>query len=494
MAKIAQISAKYIVHASITIDGLVDRPDVIGAIFGQTEGLLGNDLELRELQRSGRIGRIEVNITPKGGKASGEIIIPSSLDKAETAIVAAALEIIQRIGPCNAKIHCEKIEDIRISKRQYVVERAKELLRTMMDSMMPDSGELADEVATSVRVMEIVEWGPDRLPAGPTVDESEEVILVEGRADVLNLLKQGFKNVVSMNGTSIPDSVKDLCHEKIVTVFVDGDRGGDLIIKELMETTEIDFVTKAPDGKEVEELQKKEIHKALRAKIAAEQYKMDYRSGSSLINERRQHADDADFREVENVTLASKVQRGRDDRGRGDDRSRTPAPREERSGRGDDRGRGRDREERGGRGRGDDRSRAPAREERTRAAPRYSDEESAPASDADDAPRAPKATPVPTELSEQQRGQLGQLLEDLLGTHGAYVLDSNLKILGKVPGTELVGTIKALRTGMMAVVFDGPIDKTLVSTCEQAGIPFIVGMSANATSDRAKILTAEEML
>ena len=57
MGKISPVSAKYIVHSSINIDGVVDRPDVIGAIFGQTEGLLGADLELRELQRSGRIGR-----------------------------------------------------------------------------------------------------------------------------------------------------------------------------------------------------------------------------------------------------------------------------------------------------------------------------------------------------------------------------------------------------------------------------------------------------
>jgi len=493
MAKIAQISAKYIVHASITIDGLVDRPDVIGAIFGQTEGLLGSDLELRELQRSGRIGRIEVNITPKGGKASGEIIVPSSLDKAETAIVAAALEIIQRIGPCNAKIRCEKIEDIRISKRQYVIERAKELLRTMMDSMMPDSGELADEVATSVRVMEIVEWGPDRLPAGPTVDESEEVILVEGRADVLNLLKQGFKNVVSMNGTSIPDSVKNLCHEKIITVFVDGDRGGDLIIKELMETTEIDFVTKAPDGKEVEELQKKEIHKALRAKIATEQYRMDSRGGTHLINERRQHVDDNDFSEAPAALLVDKQHRHhthderpreeqrvpdrREERApveRRDTERRAPAAREERP--------RHDREERTPRGRDTER-RAP-REERAPMERRSHDE--------DEAPRAPKA--VSNEITAEQKAQLGRLLEDLLGTHGAYVLDGNLKILGKVPGTELTSTIKALRGGMLAVVYDGQVDRTLVQTCETAGIPYIVGMSASAKGERAHVLTAEELL
>jgi DNA primase len=271
MAKIAQISSKYIIHSTIHIEGVVDKPDVIGAIFGQTEGLLGEDLELRELQKSGRIGRIEVNTEMKNGKTNGEIVIPSSLDKAETAIIAAALEIIQRIGPCNAKILVTNIEDIRISKRKMVVDRAKALLRTLIDSVMPDSQELADEVAYSVRVMEIQEYGKDKLAAGPAIDESDEIIVVEGRADVLTLLKYGFKNAIAVGGTGIPQTVIDLCKRKSVTVFVDGDRGGDLIIKELMNTTEIDYVTKAPDGKEVEELQKKEIHKALRGKLNIEQ-------------------------------------------------------------------------------------------------------------------------------------------------------------------------------------------------------------------------------
>src|SRR3989338_8507517 len=184
MGKISPVSSKYIVNATIDIDGVVDRPDVIGAIFGQTEGLLGSELELRELQRSGRIGRIEVQTDVKGGKTKGNILIPSSLDKAETSIVAAALEIIERIGPCNAKIMVSNIEDVRISKRNQVVERAKELLRTMMDGVLPDSQELADEVAQSVRIMEVIEYGKDRLPAGPSINDSDEVVVVEGRADV----------------------------------------------------------------------------------------------------------------------------------------------------------------------------------------------------------------------------------------------------------------------------------------------------------------------
>src|SRR3989344_560874 len=187
MGKISPVSSKYIVHTNIQIEGVVDRPDVIGAVFGQTEGLLGAELELRELQRSGRIGRIEVKLDVKSGKTDGQIIIPSSLDKAETVIIAAALETIQRIGPCSAKVKVEKVEDIRISKRTFVIERAKELLRKLTDEVLPDSQEITDEVTSSVRMMEITEYGNDRLPAGPNINDAEEVIVVEGRADVLNL-------------------------------------------------------------------------------------------------------------------------------------------------------------------------------------------------------------------------------------------------------------------------------------------------------------------
>ena len=92
MAKVSPVSIKYMIHASFKAEGPLEKPDVIGAIFGQTEGLLGSELEMRELQKEGKIGRIEVNITPKGGKSIGNIEIPSSLDIVETSILAAAIE------------------------------------------------------------------------------------------------------------------------------------------------------------------------------------------------------------------------------------------------------------------------------------------------------------------------------------------------------------------------------------------------------------------
>ncbi|KYC45462.1 MAG: DNA primase DnaG [Candidatus Methanofastidiosum methylothiophilum] len=265
-------TTKYIIKAQITASGIVERPDVVGAIFGQTEGLLSDDLDLRELQKTGRIGRIRVNINSKNGKSTGEIIVPSSLDKVETAILAASLETIDRVGPCNARIDVTTIEDVRKSKRNYVIDRAKIILTTMVDEITPESSELTDEVKESVRMGEIKAFGEDQLPAGPNVDESDAIIVVEGRADVLNLLKYGIKNTIAVEGTSVSKTIAAISHEKTVTAFVDGDRGGELILKELFQIAEIDYIARAPMGKEVEDLTKKEIIKALRNKIPAEQW------------------------------------------------------------------------------------------------------------------------------------------------------------------------------------------------------------------------------
>ncbi len=405
MGKISPVSSKYIVHATINIVGIVDKPDVIGAIFGQTEGLLGADLELRELQRSGRIGRIEVNVETKSGKTEGTIIIPSSLDKAETAIVGAALEIIQRIGPCTAKIRVQKIEDVRVSKRKFVTERAKELLKHLMDTSIPDSQELADEVAYSVRVMEVQEYGRERLTAGPSIDDSDEIMIVEGRADVINLLKHGFKNAIAIGGTGVPKSIPELCKQKVVTVFVDGDRGGNLIIKELMEVAEIDYVTRAPDGKEVEEITKKEIHKAIRSRISAEQAKLDFNTqnhnhkGRYRKDQRRENKKDKQQRFQKKV-----------------------------------------------------------------------------------------------KLPENEKSKIKDMLEDLIGTRGAYILDPGLNILGKVPVSELISTIKSVSSGIYAIVFDGVAEKNLVNISEKAGIKYIVGMDKKVKGQtRVDILTADEL-
>ncbi|MBO8182066.1 MAG: DNA primase [Archaeoglobus sp.] len=264
-------TTKYLIYAEIIAEGVVERPDVVGAIFGQTEGLLGDELDLRELQKTGRIGRIEVKIESKGGRSYGEIKVPSSLDKIETAILAAALETIERVGPCAAKIKVIKIEDVRATKRKKIVERAKDVLRDLFEEPEIESEKIGDLVRQAARAEEIIEYGEEKLPAGPTVDESDAIIVVEGRADVLNLLKTGIRNVIAVEGTNVPKTIIELSKKKTVTAFLDGDRGGDLILKELLQVAEIDYVARAPEGKGVEDLTQKEIIKSLRNKIPVEQ-------------------------------------------------------------------------------------------------------------------------------------------------------------------------------------------------------------------------------
>ncbi len=264
-------TTKYLIHAQINANGIVEKPDVVGAIFGQTEGLLSNDLDLRELQKTGRIGRIKVNINSKAGRSKGEIVIPSSLDRVETAILAASLETINRVGPCEAYIQVSKVEDVRAVKRRRVVDRAKELYKGMMEEVTPESLKMIEEVKEAMRIHEITEFGNEKLPAGPNVVTSDAILVVEGRADVLNLLRYGVKNAIAVEGVSVPKTVAELTKNKTVTAFLDGDRGGELILKELLQVGEVDYVTRAPKGKEVEDLTKDEVMVALRDKIPVEQ-------------------------------------------------------------------------------------------------------------------------------------------------------------------------------------------------------------------------------
>ena len=266
-------TTKYLIHIHLTAEGVVEKPDVVGAIFGQTEGLLGEDLDLRDLQRTGRVGRIDVQIASKKGETRGDILISSSLDRAETAILAASLETIDRVGPCVAHVNVGSIDDIRVIKRKKIAERARELLTSYFNEGSIDSYGLLDEVRESTRIEKISALGDDKVPGGPNVEESDAIIIVEGRADVINLLKFGIKNAVAVEGTKISATVIDLCEKKTATAFLDGDRGGELILRELLQVADIDYVAYAPRGRSVEDMTRKEIIKSLRNKVPVEYLK-----------------------------------------------------------------------------------------------------------------------------------------------------------------------------------------------------------------------------
>jgi len=369
MSKLAQDFAKYMIIAKLNAKGVVEKPDVIGAIFGQTEGLLGGDLDLRELQRTGRIGRIEVNVKTAKGASTADIVIPSSLDSSETSLIAASLETIDKVGPCEATIVVEKVEDVRSNKRQYVVDRAKEILKGMIDAGVPDSQKITESIKEAVRTCEVSNY--HGLSCGPNIIDSDEIFVVEGRADVINMLKNGIRNVVAIEGSKVPDAIIELTKEKVVTAFLDGDRGGDLNLKKLLAVADIDYVAKAEPGNEVEELTKKQIYKALREKVPID------------------HAVEKKLAAKELKTFEKEAK--------------------------------------------------------------------------------------PEEPTEKMNSFLASLLDDLIGTRAAYVVDKNLSILSKVPLSELGNMIDSF-TGVYAIVFDGKINQDIVDMALKRKISCLVGM------------------
>ena len=262
--------AKYMIHASIKADGTIQRKDVVGAIFGQTEGLLGEELQLRKLQRTGRIGHVDVNLNSNKGKVSGEILLPSSLDQVSTAVVGAALETIERIGPCKATIKVARIENIHSVKRDTVIDRAKDLLLNIVNEGSNDSKSILDEVRSVLTLG--TETNISGMTCGPNAADSEALIIVEGRNDVRNLLKFGIKNAIATMGANVKDELVELAKGKSnVTVFVDGDRGGKLLLMELSGALgkSLTHVAVAPESREVEHLEGKVVTKCLNQKETA---------------------------------------------------------------------------------------------------------------------------------------------------------------------------------------------------------------------------------
>src|SRR3989338_5359159 len=359
-------TVKYLVYANLEIDGLVEKPDVVGAIFGQTEGLLGDELDLRELQKNGRIGRIEVDLQSRGGRSMGKIKLPSSLDMVETCILAAALETVDRVGPCEARIGIEKMDAI---------------------------------------------------------------VIVEGRADVLNLLKNDVTNVVAVGGANVTGAIAKLAREKEVTVFLDGDRGGDIILNELSRVADIDFVARAPSGKEVEELSRKELIKCLRAKVPFE-------------------------------TASSPSSSGEERRGGSEYGQRERGGRRERY---DDRRR-------------DERRERPMREEPNIPAQSVSATSPAAAQQPEaqqDAPPAPAEEPS-NKLAEVP-SQLLTSLDELENTLRARFYNSELASTKEMPVRDMIKSLEE-EQGVFAIVFDGIITQRLADMAESKKVAVVASM------------------
>jgi len=411
---------------------------------------LGEELDLRELQKSGRIGRIEVDAEVKSGKTSGVVTLPSSLDKAETSILAAALETVDRVGPCVARIEIESIQDTRSDKRKFVVERAKALL-SKMGTSTPESKEISEKVRFEAKAADVKYYGKER-----------EIIVVEGRADVLNLLGYGIKNVISLKGQKVPKVVAEFTKVKETTAFVDGDRGGDMIISQLSYEGKIDFVAKAPDGKEVEELTHKEILKCLNNKMTLERFKKEKSSMRSTSKKDYKSEKPADrrARPTDRRDRTSDRRSGTQDR-RGGTSDRRDRPTDRRGRTTDRRDRTSDRRARPT----DRRGRAPYGRSTERRPPR-------------------ERKPVLSTKDEP----LVNIYDGLKGSMRAAFVGKNGKVTKEVAVAEMIDEIKKSRT-ISAVVFDGIITKRLVELADKKGVQTLVGLKKAKIDTRSKVRT-----
>jgi DNA primase len=434
-------TTKYVIYADITAEGIVERPDVVGAIFGQTEGLLGSDLDLRDLQKTGRLGRIDVQITSSGGKSNGTISIPSSFDKVETAILAAALETIDRVGPCIARIAVNRIEDVRASKRKYVIERAKRILVEMFDENILETEEITEEIKQSVRVEEIIHLGKDNLPAGPNVMDSDAILVVEGRADVLNLLKYGIKNAVAVGGTNVPPTIADLCAKKVVTAFTDGDRGGELIVKELLQIADIDYVARAPEGKSVEDMTQKEIVRALRQKIPVEQVLDQYKIKNQPKRRREITTKRKSLIREKPFCVRNTAER-----------AEAIAPR-----------------------------RVVPREVMPRSVPAVEDVVIVP-------PQEPVREPEP------EKEWFRRHIDELDGTLSARLMDRNQNVLKELAVRDLARELKEANGDVNGVIFDGVVTQRILDIAAEKGLEYLIGAKMGNIAKSpvcVKVLTKE---
>ncbi len=260
---------KYIAKLEVLVNGIVETSDVIGAIFGQLEGLLGPELELKELQRTGKIGRINIRMRREGDRSRGIVELYSGLDKVRTALLAAAMETVDKVGPYPAKFRLMRILDDREERRNDVAKRAAEILRKWSVEREDNFRKLIEFVQRESAKSNFILYGGEELPAARGVEDAEEIIVVEGRADVMNLLKYGYDNVIAMGGAveKVPKSLIKLISEKEAIAFVDGDRGGEMVLRTLLEQTDIDYVARAPEGKVVEEMTAKEVRRTLSSAV-----------------------------------------------------------------------------------------------------------------------------------------------------------------------------------------------------------------------------------
>ncbi len=409
---------KYHVKLKFDVDGLVEKADIIGAIFGQTEGLLGPEMNLNELQKVSKVGRIEVNVDSKSNSAKGDALIPMSTDISTAALIAAAIESIDKVGPFQAKFSLIGIDDIRAIKKKIIVDRAKKIVQEWATKTISEGEEMLKDVYDASKPGRLTTFGKAQLACGVGVFDSDWIILVEGRADVINLLRAGYENSIAIEGAKIDETILKLTHGKRVVAFIDGDRAGDLILKELQGLVKIDRVYRAPAGREVEECTPLEISEILKD---VEQYiKNIYSNTSNSSNSENQYQARNNVQSAINQNQIHMI----------------------------------------------DMNTKPINNQQNKASVEYNNNKITYAN-------IDKNT-SPIKEDEVIISTIKQIFPEINETLEAVIFDNSMKAMIKVPVSDIVKRISNSQGGKL-LVLDGIITQRLIEAANKAGIQYIIG-------------------
>jgi len=417
-----ELETKHIIKIKMDVYGRVDQSDIIGAIFGQTEDVLGKALDLRELQRKNKVGRIEVETTVQPEKVVAIVTIPSALDRIESVIIAAALETIKKIGPCKAEARVESIENVKRIKMRQIIDKAKQVLQKFM-SVSIDSQELVDKVVEEVRKSQTKEYGEDKLVGGPNLGQGEEIIIVETKEELLNMLSQGIKNCLAVEDKVSSPTLKDFAKEKVITALIN--RGKEYWLKKILETSEIDYITKPEFGTRVVQMQSKEIYKAVRSRVSIQQI---------LSNDKKpQHSA---------PSFAPRPQFARP--------AQAPAP--------------------------------------VTAARPLAPASTAPQASPQSVQRSSAPQKATFHLSAEEDALFKPKFNDLKDTKDAVIIDRNKQVLGQVPIVDLASTMKGLGSKIYAIILHEKIPREIVLRAERHRIRYVVGTDTEKQSDTVRIV------
>ncbi len=413
---------KYHVKLKFDVDGLVEKADIIGAIFGQTEGLLGPEMNLNELQKVSKVGRIEVNVDTKSNSARGDALIPMSTDISTAALIAAAIESIDKVGPFQAKFSLVGIDDIRAIKKKVIVDRAKKIVQEWATKTISEGEEMLKDVYDASKPGRLTTFGKAQLACGVGVFDSDWIILVEGRADVINLLRAGYDNSIAIEGAKIDETILKLTQGKRTIAFIDGDRAGDLILKELQGLVDIEKVYRAPAGREVEECTPLEISEILKD---VEQFINDKINDTNTVPSN-----------VQQIRNHQRVDHNQNQSNYQDQNSSLTYNRN------------------------------------------FPNQSLSKQNDYDDSDQRQNLDNMISKEDEQVISVVKKVFQEINETLDAMVFDKSMKRIVKIPISEIIKKISDLKEGNL-LILDGIITPRLVEAANKSGIKYIIGHRTN---------------